>query len=129
MASLFRSGILLPPTRNKKVGFRPLFAFDNFSIPWEREQVIRALVVIRSNYMVTDDILALLIQERDKLNRAIEALQGARRRGRPPKVAAAAASPAATGPAKRRARTPAQRKAQAKRMREYWAKRKKAEGK
>src|SRR5208283_5844389 len=78
MASLFRSGILLPPKRNKKVGFRPLFAFDNFSIPWDGERVIRALVVIRSSYMATDDILALLIQERDKLNRAIESLQGAR---------------------------------------------------
>jgi hypothetical protein len=36
--------------------------------------------------MSTEHILALLIQERDRLNRAIEALQGgARRRGRPPK--------------------------------------------
>ena len=85
--------------------------------------------MIRSNYMATDDILALLIQERDKLNRAIEALQGAKRRGRPPKSAASAVSPVVGGPGKRRARTPAQRKAQAKRMREYWAKRKKAEGK
>lgn len=84
--------------------------------------------MIRSNYMATEHILALLIQERDKLNRAIESLQGARRRGRPPK-SAAAVSPTEAGPAKRRARTPAQRKAQAKRMREYWAKRKKAEGK
>jgi hypothetical protein len=76
--------------------------------------------------MATEHILALLIQERDKLNRVIEALQGARRRGRPPK---AAVSLAEAVPAKRRARTPAQRKAQAKRMREYWAKRKKQEGK
>jgi hypothetical protein len=36
--------------------------------------------------MPTEHILALLIQERDKLNRAIEALQGGvKRRGRPPK--------------------------------------------
>ena len=35
--------------------------------------------------MSTDHILALLIAERDKLNRAIEALSGpAKRRGRPP---------------------------------------------
>jgi hypothetical protein len=80
--------------------------------------------------MAAEHILALLIQERDKLNRAIEALQGARRRGRPPKAAASAVSrPSEAVPAKRRPRTPAQRKAQAKRMREYWAKRKKQEGK
>jgi len=36
--------------------------------------------------MPTEHIVALLIEERDKLNRAIEALQGPlRRRGRPPK--------------------------------------------
>ena len=36
--------------------------------------------------MATEHILALLIQERDKLNRAIEALQGTTKRpGRPPK--------------------------------------------
>jgi hypothetical protein len=76
--------------------------------------------------MVTDQILALLIQERDKLNRAIEALQGpARRRGRPPKNAV---QPVAA-PATRKGRTPAQRKAQAKRMKEYWAKRKKEQAK
>lgn len=79
--------------------------------------------------MPTEQILALLIQERDKLNRAIETLQGpVKRRGRPPKnaVVAAAVAPA---PAKRKERTPAQRRAQAKRMKEYWAKRKKAEAK
>jgi hypothetical protein len=36
--------------------------------------------------MPTEQILTLLIAERDKLNRAIEALQGpTKRRGRPPK--------------------------------------------
>ena len=78
-------------------------------------------------HMVTDQILVLLIQERDQLNRAIEALQGpVKRRGRPPKNAVA---PVAAAPAKRRERTPAQRRAQAKRMKEYWAKRKKEETK
>jgi hypothetical protein len=44
--------------------------------------------------MPTEQIIALLIAERDKLNRAIEALQGpVKRRGRPPKNAAAAAAP------------------------------------
>jgi len=74
--------------------------------------------------MLTDQILALLLQERDKLNRAIEALQGTKRRGRPPKNPIALAD--AQVPVKRKGRTLAQRKAQAKRMKEYWAKRKKA---
>jgi hypothetical protein len=39
--------------------------------------------------MPTEHIVVLLIQERDRLNRAIEALQGPiKRRGRPPKNAA-----------------------------------------
>jgi len=73
--------------------------------------------------MPTEQILALLIQERDKLNLAIEALQSpVKRRGRPPKSLVAIPDGA---PAKRTGRTPAQRRAQAKRMKEYWAKRKK----
>ena len=74
--------------------------------------------------MPTDHILTLLIAERDKLNRAIEALQGAAKRpGRPPKTPQTAA---AVVP-KRKRRSVAQRKAQAERMKAYWAaKRKKA---
>jgi hypothetical protein len=74
--------------------------------------------------MPTDHIVALLTEERDRLNRAIEALQGAvKRRGRPPKnsVAAAAAAPAR----KRKARSAAQRRAQSEKMKAYWAQRKK----
>jgi len=76
--------------------------------------------------MPTEHIIALLIVERDKLNRAIEALQGsAKQRGRPPKVAMAAA-PAVSAP-KRKRQSAARRKAQAERMKAYWAaKRKKA---
>jgi hypothetical protein len=75
--------------------------------------------------MMTDQILALLIAERDKLNRAIEALQGtAKRRGRPRKNAAPAVAPSKPEK-KRKARTAAQRKAQAERMKAYWVKRKK----
>jgi hypothetical protein len=83
--------------------------------------------------MPTEQILALLIAERDKLNRAIEALQGPiRRRGRPPKNSLA--SPAAPEPAqpakkKRRKFTAAQRKQQAERMKAYWAAKKKAPAK
>ena len=81
--------------------------------------------------MPTEHIVALLIAERDKLNRAIEALQGsAKRRGRPPKNPLAAAVTHAVAPAapkKKRRQSAARRKAQAERMKAYWAaKRKKA---
>jgi hypothetical protein len=71
--------------------------------------------------MMTDQILVLLIAERDKLSRAIEALQGpTKRRGRPPK------NPQAS-PAKRKRRrfTAAQREAAAERMRQRWAEKRK----
>jgi hypothetical protein len=80
--------------------------------------------------MPTEQIIALLISERDKLNRAIEVLMGsAKRRGRPLKdplmaIAAPAAAPVAK---KRKRQSAARRKAQAVRMKAYWAaKRKKA---
>jgi hypothetical protein len=79
--------------------------------------------------MPVDHIVALLIQERDKLNRAIEALQGpAKRRGRPPKNPTAALGPVAAPPVKRKAtkRTAAQGKAQSERMKAYWAAKRKA---
>jgi hypothetical protein len=41
--------------------------------------------VLKFGQMPTDSILSLLISERDKLNRAIAALQGTPGRGRPPK--------------------------------------------
>ena len=82
--------------------------------------------------MPTDQIVALLVAERDRLTRAIEALQGpSKRRGRPPKnplAVAEVSGPAATA-GKRKGRTAAQRKAQAERMRAYWAARKKQKAK
>jgi len=82
--------------------------------------------------MVTQQVVALLIAERDKLNRAIEALSGPlKRRGRPPKNPLASIAAPAAAPAKKKGRrtfTAAQRKAQAAKMKAYWAKRKK-EGK
>jgi hypothetical protein len=80
--------------------------------------------------MPTEHILALLIAERDKLNRAIEALQGhANPRGRSPLSAATPASAESAEPAgkKRRTFTAAQRKKQAQRMKAYWAAKKAAE--
>jgi hypothetical protein len=85
--------------------------------------------------MPTDHILALLIAERDKLNRAIEALSGPpKRRGRPSKNVLASAStasgPLAVAPVKRKRRkfSAAQRAAVAERMRQRWAAKKKAAG-
>lgn len=78
--------------------------------------------------MHLDQILALLVAERDKLNRAIEVLQGPiRRRGRPPKNPAALLT-ALTSPApdgRRGGMSSAARKAQSKRMKLYWQKRRK----
>jgi hypothetical protein len=81
--------------------------------------------------MPTDQIVTLLISERDKLNRAIEALGGPnKRRGRPPKNPLAATTFAAgPEPAKKKKRTftAAQRKQQGERMKAYWAAKKSAE--
>jgi hypothetical protein len=56
-----------------------------------------------ASLMPTDQILALLLAERDNLNRAIEALSGpTKRRGRPPKNPLAVA---AAAPPKKRGRT------------------------
>jgi hypothetical protein len=75
----------------------------------------------------TDQILALLIAERDRLSRAIEILGAtAKRRGRPPKSPLAAVAGAPALAQKRKARTAAQRKAQSQRMKKYWANRKKS---
>lgn len=76
--------------------------------------------------MPTEHILALLIQERDKLNRAIEVLQGTKRRGRPPKNLTAVVANGSEPPVKRaRTFSAAQRKQQAERMKAYWAKKRK----
>jgi len=85
--------------------------------------------------MPTDQIVALLIAERDKLNAAIALLQGGvKRRGRPPKnvtppawvTSNGTAAPVEAPVKKRRNFSPAQRKAAAERMRQMWAKKKKA---
>ena len=82
--------------------------------------------------MSTEQIHTLLKAERDKLNRAIEALQGsAKRRGRPPKNPLAMVV-AGSAPAKeeRKPRSAAQHKAQSESMKKYWvARRKQAKAK
>jgi hypothetical protein len=83
--------------------------------------------LLTSRLMPTEHIIALLIQERDKLNRAIEVLQGAKRRGRPPKnPLLPIALPTENGYRKTRTFSAAQRKKQAARMKAYWAAKKKA---
>ena len=76
------------------------------------------------------DVRQLLIQERDRLNRAIDILQTEpKRRGRKPGSVSASAPKAA---AKRRGRpkmTPAARKAVSERMKKYWAARRRADKK
>ena len=76
------------------------------------------------------DILDLLVTERDKLTRAIEALGGSTpRRGRPPKNptpssnGASVATPATNG-SRRGHMSAAARKRQSERMRKYWKRRK-----
>ena len=83
--------------------------------------------MILSRLVPTEHIVALLIQERDKLNRAIELLQGEKRRGRPPRVAVTVV-PASENSHNKKTRTftAAQRKKQAARMKAYWAAKKKA---
>jgi hypothetical protein len=77
--------------------------------------------------MPTEHILSLLISERDKLNRAIEALgTPVKRRGRPAKTAqtVAVAAPVAR---KRKPMSAAQKKALSVKMKAAWARRKKVE--
>jgi hypothetical protein len=73
--------------------------------------------------MPTDHIIALLIAERDKLNVAIEALQGTKRRGRPPKNQNERGGSVSSG-APKKVWSAARKKAQAARMKAYWSKRK-----
>jgi hypothetical protein len=80
--------------------------------------------------MPIDHIIALLVAERDKLNRAIEALQGPiKRRGRPSKNPAPTVAPLPVPTAKKRkGLSAAARKAQSQRMKAYWAAERKKPG-
>lgn len=82
--------------------------------------------------MITEQITALLIAERDKLNAAIAALGApVKRRGRPPGIKKVLVFQGEQHefkpiPKPRRQRTPAERKATSLKMKAAWAKRKAA---
>jgi hypothetical protein len=76
--------------------------------------------------MQIEQIVALLVAERDRLNQAIAALNGNSASAASPKEAAA--TPAART-SQRKTRTPAQRQAHAERMRAFWAERRKQKAK
>jgi hypothetical protein len=79
--------------------------------------------------MSSEHIVALLIQERDRLNKAIEALLGnSRRRGRPPKnPLTSEPAPAAKTPTKRKPFSAATKRKMALAQKKRWAAQKKPE--
>ena len=80
--------------------------------------------------MNTEQILAALIAERDRLNSALNALGApTKRRGRPPKNAQPLVATATVSNGRRGGMSAAARKAHSKRMKAYWAAKKKAAAK
>lgn len=78
--------------------------------------------------MTTEHILSLLVAERDKLSKAIEALGGATKPVSVPSKSSVAPAPApapAKAVRKRKPLTPAQKKAHSERMKAFWAARRK----
>ena len=83
--------------------------------------------------MATEHILSLLIAERDKITKAIDALGGTPKAAAP-KAVAVAVTPALSAVSapkkrKRRALTPVQKHAHSERMKAFWAARRKKAGK
>lgn len=78
--------------------------------------------------MATEHILSLLIAERNKLNKAIEALGGTTGEPSGPSKVSAAPAPAKVV-RKRKPLTAAQKKAHSERMKAFWAARRKKAGK
>jgi hypothetical protein len=75
--------------------------------------------------MPIEQIVSMLVAERDRLNRAIEALQGGSKRSGGPAKNSTSVAP---GPAAGRRRKPmsaAQKKAHSERMKAFWAERRK----
>jgi hypothetical protein len=74
-----------------------------------------------------EEILASLIQERDRLDRAIQALQGTKRRGRPPKNLLLADGAVSSGAPAKRTFSAAARKKMAAAQKKRWAAKKEAQ--
>ncbi len=87
--------------------------------------------MLTSQLMPTDQILSMLIAERDKLTRAIEVLQGTSRGGRPRKIAMPTLDAAPTSNHNRKGTrwTAAMRRAAAERAKGVWVRRRKATAK
>ena len=81
--------------------------------------------------MATEHILTLLIAERDKLNKAIDALGGTTKPVSQPTKSSVAPAPAAVvaPKRKRKALTASQKKAHSERMKAFWAARRKKQAK
>ena len=81
--------------------------------------------------MATEHILSLLIAERDKLSKAIEALGGTPKPVASPTKAIEAPAPRAAAAKKRKRKplTAAQKKAHSERMKAFWAARRKKQAK
>jgi len=79
--------------------------------------------------MPIDHIVSMLVAERDRLNRAIEALQGGNRRVARPAQTSHRAAPAAAAGRRRKPMSAAQKKAHSERMKAFWAERRKKEKK
>ena len=73
--------------------------------------------------MPIDQIVSLLIAERDRLNRAIQELQGGSKG--PGAKSSAAAAPARAARGHRKPMSAAQKKAHSERMKAFWAERRK----
>ena len=69
------------------------------------------------------DILALLIEERDRLNEAIAVLGGPRRRGRPPSAENPVATPKKAAQRRRKPMSAEARQRLSEKLKKYWAKR------
>jgi len=90
--------------------------------------------VILVSSMEIQQIVSLLVSERDRLNRAIEALGGSEHRGSPrrkvPSTPVQASAPVSQPSVrKRRPMTAAKRKAHSARMKAFWAERRKSTAK
>ena len=103
-----------------------IFSSDGFIVQNRVQGTCAQTMDDTIDFMATEHIVALLIAERDKLTKAIEALQGARRRGRPPKNLFDTIPTPGNSHKKTRTFSAAQRKKQAARMKAYWAAKKKA---